>query len=268
MAVLVWDKVGEKIYEAGVSNCVLYKTGVPGVVWNGLTAIDEEGVNSVEAVHFDGVKFNDLVTVGDFAGSIKAFTFPDEFLECEGVVEDVEGFYLTSQMPMPFSLSYKTQIGNDIRGLTAGYKIHILYNLTAIPSTRSNETLSLDVEPIEFEWSITSIPEHLEYYHPTAHIILDSRKMDRHLFSDLEDILYGTETTDPHLPPLNSLTTFIQYWGRFVVTDLGNGLWTAFSPLEGVITRPDGISFEINVDTAVFIDEHTYEISSSDTIEV
>lgn len=268
MSVLTWDQTGSREFEAGVSEAVLYKPDVPGVPWNGVTSIDEGVRNSSEPVYFDGTKFNDLITIGDFNGSLKAFTYPDEFLECEGIIEDELGFMVTGQLPQPFGLSYKTKVGNDVNGIEDHYKIHLLYNLTAIPQQISHQTLSLSTDPIEFEWALTSIPEYIDYYRPTAHIILDSGNFDEFLLRDIEDMLYGTESTDPHMPSLKYLSNYIKHWGRFVITDYGDGTWSAYTPLEGVITMLDSETFQIDTDTAEFIDADSYTISSSDAPEV
>lgn len=267
MATLVWDKIEDRIYETGVSKCVLYKYDGYGVAWSGLTSVEEEVDNEVESVHFDGVKFNDIVTIGDFSGVIKAFTYPEEFLFYEGTIEDQTGFYLLNQEQTQFSLSYQTKISDVVNGSDAGYKIHLLYNLTALPSQRSHQTLSLDVEPIEFEWTITAIPEELDNFRPTAHIVFDSRRLDPYLLKDLEEILYGSENNDPYMPTLKGLATFLRKWDRLIITDLGNGMWEAYSIFEDVITMLDPTTFQIVSDTATYLDADTYTIESSEKNE-
>lgn len=267
MASLVWDQVGDRLYETGISKGVLYKEDGFGVPWNGLTAVEESENNEVEPVHFDGIKFNDIVTIGDFTAVLRAFTFPDEFLVYEGTLEDQTGFYVTNQPPGKFGLSYQTKIGNDIIGTEGGYKIHLLYNLTAMPSPKLYSTIDDELEPTEFEWALTGIPEEIENFRPTSHVVLDSRKLDPNLLIDLEGILYGDEDGDARLPSLKGLATFIRKWDRLIITDLGNGLWTAESKVEGVITMLDDTTFEIVSDTAVYLDPDTYEISSSEKNE-
>ena len=267
MATLVWDKIEDRFYEAGVCKCVLYKDDSYGVAWNGLTSVQEDVDNEVESVHFDGIKFNDIVTIGDFSGVIRAFTYPEEFLFYEGTIEDQTGFYALNQPQSKFSLSYQTNTGDAINGSYAGYKIHLLYNLTALPSQKTYQTLSLDTEPMEFEWTITAIPEELENFRPTAHVIFDSRRLDPHLLKDLEEILYGSENNDPYIPSLKGLGTFLRKWDRLIVTDLGNGLWEAYSPLEDVITMLDPTTFQIVTDTATYLDADTYTIESSEKNE-
>jgi hypothetical protein len=267
MAVLVWDQVGEHLFETGVSKGVLYQTDGAGVPWNGLTSIEESVSNSSQPVHFDGVKFNDIVTLGDFSAVMRAFTYPEEFLHYEGTEEEQEGFFVLNQPQHKFGLSYQTLIGDDVVGLAAGYKIHILYNLTALPSQRQYQTLGSEVTPLEFEWTITAIPEDIDNYRPTAHVIFDSTKMDPNLLQDLESILYGDEDTDAHLPSLKGLAAFIRKRDRLIITEHAKGIWTADSKEEGVITMLDATTFQIVSDTVVYLDADTYEISSSDKNE-
>lgn len=262
MTKVVWDEVGERYYESGVSRGVFYGSDSQGVAWNGLTAVEEKGVDSTEALYIDGFKYGDLVTLGDFEGKIKAFTYPDEFLPYEGVWEAKEGVYLTHQPKTRFGLTYRTEVGNDLN--QPHYKLHVVYNILAIPATRTHQTLSLETEPNEFEWDISAIPEEIDNFRPTAHVVIDSRNVDPHLLSDIENLLYGTAETDPVLPTLQSLVTFVLKWGRLIITDLGNGLWQAESPLDDVIVMTDATTFEITADTAIFLDAETYEISSSD----
>lgn len=267
MTELVWDQIGDRLYETGVSKGVLYKDDSYGVAWNGLTAIEESSPNEVEAIYFDGVKFNDIVTIGDFNATLRAFTYPEEFLPYEGTQKDQTGFYVTNQPQSRFGLSYQTKIGDDINGIESGYKIHILYNLTATPSQRDYQTLGLDVEPMEFEWSISSIPEEIENFRPTAHVIFNSKELDPNLLKDIEDLIYGDEENDPRLPSLKGLAAFIRKWDRLIITDNGDGTWTAESNIEGIISMLDSTTFEIISDTATYLDPDTYEISSSEKNE-
>lgn len=263
MTTLQWDSVGDRYYENGVSRAVLYTEDGSGVVWNGLISVEESVGDDVEPIYFDGTKFNDLVTLGDFQATLKAFTYPDEFLPYEGVLQEQAGFYISNQPKSRFGLSYRTLIGNDVGGPAQDYKLHLLYNLTAIPSDREYKTLSLDVDPIEFEWTVSAIPEFLDNYRPTSHVIFDSRTIDQHLLSDIEDILYGDGVSEPHLPSLKALASFVRKWNRLIITDNGDGTWTATANEEGIITDFGDGTFEITSDTAHFIDDESYSISSS-----
>lgn len=262
MTTITWDGFGERFYEAGVSKAVFYGSDSRGVAWNGLISVQESTVDTVDPLYFDGFKYADLVTLGDFEGVIKAFTYPDEFLPYCGDWEAKPGFFLTSQPKTRFGLAYRTEINNDLSE-SIGYKIHLIYNLIAVPADKTYETLSLDTDPIDLEWSVTAIPEEIDNFRPTAYVVIDSRKIDPFLLSDIEDIIYGTDTDEPKLPDLNGLISFVQKWGRLIITDLGNGVWRADSPIDGVITMLDATTFQIVSDTASFIDADTYTISSS-----
>lgn len=265
MAKLVWDKVGERFYEDGVSRGVFYGSDRVGIPWNGLTSVEETNTDTVESLYFDGLKYAEIVTVGDFEGKIKAFTYPEEFLLYEGMSVQKGGFYLANQPKQRFGLSYRTEI-NDDQG-AEGYKIHLLYNLIAVPSDKIYRTMALEVEPTDFQWDISAIPEQVDKSRPTAHVIIDSRKIDSILLEDIENIIYGTTDSEPTLPDLNNVVTFVQKWGRFIVTDNGDGTWTAESPIEGVITMVSVDEFVIDTETAVYLDAESYRLSSSEVNE-
>jgi hypothetical protein len=264
MTTLVWDETGKHFYEAAVSKGVFYDSSGVGTSWNGLTSIEENVSNAVQPIYFDGIKFNDIVTNGDFSGILRAWTYPDEFLPYEGIMEEQAGFFVTDQPVSRFGLSYQTKIGNDIDGLEHGYKIHLLYGLTALPSQKTYQTLSQSISPVEFEWAVTGIPQYIENYRPTVHVIFDSTKLDQWLLEDLEGIIYGDEDSDAYLPPLKGLATFIRKWDRLIITDHGDGTWSAESPREEDIIMIDETTFQITADTAVYLDPDTYTISSSD----
>jgi hypothetical protein len=212
MAALIWDEIGARIFETGVSKGVFYDYEGYGVAWNGLTSVEENTSHQVEPIFFDGEKFNDVVTHGEFSGVMKAFTYPDEFLPYEGIQQEQEGILITGQQVSRFGLSFQTKVGNDVEGVELGYKIHLMYNLTANPSQKTFNTMSLDVEPVEFEWTITAIPEIIDNFRPTSHVVIDSRKVDPYLLSDLEGIIYGNAYDDAFLPPLKTFNNYIQEW--------------------------------------------------------
>lgn len=262
MAKLVWDQTGERFYEDGVSRGVFYGSDRMGIPWNGLTSVVEVSNDSVEPLYFDGLKYAELVSIGDYQGIIRAFTYPDVFVLYEGMDVRKGGFYLGNQPKQRFAMSYRTEINSDTG--VEGYKIHLLYNLAAIPADKTYRTLSLDATPSDFEWDISAIPEYVDKSRSTAHVVIDSRKIDPILLQDIENIIYGTEETPPFLPNLNDLVLFVQKWGRFIVTDHGDGTWTAETPLEGIITMISPTEFEIDIETAVYLNSTTYELSSTD----
>jgi hypothetical protein len=223
MTRLVWDKIDDRFYKAGLDHGVLYVPNAQGeyddgFAWNGLTAIDENfSDDNTDPHYYDGVKYLDSYHDGDFSAKLSAFTYPDEFLEFEGMHELGNGLYVDDQPGKVFGLTYRTLIGSHHQGLEQGYRIHLVYNLTAVPSSLTFQNGSNPSEPLNFEWEIYSIPEKAYPYRPTGHIILDSWYMNDEVLKAIEDILYGTEDTPPRLPSLSDLLDFVYYWGPKVI---------------------------------------------------
>lgn len=260
MTALVWDQVGTRSYEAGVDRGVLYLPNGNGVSWSGLISVNEGASgNSISPIYYDGVKYADALVLGDFSASLKAYTYPDEFLEFEGILEVENGLFLANQRPNRFGLSYRTKIGDD-EGNADYYKIHILYNLTAIPSQKDYRTLSAESEVTEFEWTVTSIPGQIYGFRPTAHVIFDTRKMSPLLLEDIEHTLYGDAFDNATLPPLSTLTSFVGEWVIMRITDNGDGTWTATGP-DDLFTMLDATTFQITQANAKYLDADTYVIS-------
>lgn len=263
MVALLWDQIGQRTYETGVSRGVLYVGDNPGVAWNGLISIEDGYDDSVDPVHFDGQKINDILVPGDWNGTLTAFTYPEEFNQCVGQLEDEAGFFVTGQAHSRFGLVWRTEVSTDT-DREAGYKIHAVYNITAVANPRDSRTLTLDPEATEFSWELTSIPERVEGFKATSHFIFDSRQIDPFMMADVEDIFYGTADSEPRLPAMRDLATFMQRWGRLVITDNGDGTWTAYSPLPGVITGVTADQFTITSDTITMLDADTYTIESDE----
>lgn len=263
MTVLQWDKPGDKVFEAGIDKGVLYLEGGLAVPWNGLTSVTESTNNNSSPTYYDGRKISDLVDLGDFTANLKAFTYPPEFLEIEGLGKFQDGVYLGEQRPKSFSLSYRSRIGNDLNQ-DAGYKIHILYNLIAIPKDKTYETISGSIQADEFEWDISSIPEEIEGFAPSAHITLNTIDIDSTILENIEEILYGTSEEDASLIPLGELLTLIGYPTLLAIKiiDNGDGTWTATSVDDSLITITDD-TFVITDVNSIDLDSNTYRISSS-----
>ena len=261
MATLLWDQTGSRFYEAGVDRGVLYLPDGKAVPWNGLISVNEDA-SGVEGtpIYFDGVKYANIMTLGDFSASLKAYTYPDEFLKLEGILEVGNGLFVTNQPQGRFSLSYRTRIGNDVNGIDLGYKIHVVYNLTAIPSQKSYETIS-ESSAIEFEWAITSIPDPVPGFRPSAHLIFDTRKIGPLLLQDIEKALYGDDLNDAKLPSISTLTSFIGNWVIIRITDNYDGTWTAIGP-DSLITMLDATTFQIIQANAEYLDADTYAIGN------
>lgn len=199
MAKLIWGKVGERRFEAGVDRGVLYINN-EGFAWSGLVAV-KEGHSGGEArsYYVDGVRYANRVTLEEFEATIEAYTYPEEFGVCDGTKSLGNGLFATQQRRKPFGFSYRTKIGNDVEGLDHGYKLHIVYNATALPVDRSYESVSDSTKPFLFDWKVVTKPPVLDFV-PTAHFIIDSRTTPDGLLSQIEDILYGTPQQHPRLP--------------------------------------------------------------------
>lgn len=259
---IIWDKVGERVYETGLDKGVLYLPNGSAVPWNGLTSVVEKFDKEVSPVYYDGQKINDIITLGDFAGTLKAVTYPDEFVELEGIGSVRRGIFVGDQKPKSFGLSYRVLIGNDIDGVV-GYKIHLLYNVTALPTDTTYASLSDGPSLVEFEWDISAVPEEVPGFRPTAHFIINSLDIDPWLLAELEEILYGSVTESASLMPMADLITFINSWYRVKIIDNGDGTWTAITLRDGFIEFFDNDVFDIINVNAIYLDEDTYVISDT-----
>ena len=198
MAKLVWDKTGDRLYETGVKNGVLYipTAGVysKGVAWNGLTAVTESPSGAeATALYADDTKYLSLMSAEEFGATIEAYTYPDEFAACDGSAELADGVMIGQQKRSTFGLCYKTTIGNDTEGNDHGYKLHIIYGAQAKPSERAYASINDSPEAITFSWEITTTPVNVTGAKPTASLVIDSTKADPSKLAALEDILYGKD---------------------------------------------------------------------------
>lgn len=206
MARIVWNATGERYFETGVDRGVLYVGSSAGVAWTGLTSVSEEPTGGdPRPFYIDGVKYLNLASNEEFVATIQAFSSPKEFGPCDGTRSVHNGLFVTQQPRIPFSLSYRTKVGNDIDGPDYGYKIHIVYNALAAPSSRSNNSIDSSPEPIEFSWSVSTLPPAITGFKPTAHFVIDSRFMYSVRLAAIEDILYGSDATAPRLPSVSEL---------------------------------------------------------------
>lgn len=217
MPKLVWDQTGEKLYETGVDRGVLYPKNSSGAypegfAWNGLTAVNESpsGADST-ALYADNAKYLELTSAEEFGGTIEAYTYPDEFAACDGSAELVEGITATQQDRQHFGFCYRTLVGSDTEGTKHGYKIHIVYDAVAKPSSRDNSTVNDSPEAVTLSWefSTTPVPVKAEGVKPTAHIIVNSTKLSEAKLTKLEEILYGSESAKARLPLPDELITIV-----------------------------------------------------------
>lgn len=206
MTKVTWDKVGEKVYETGVDHGVLYipnEAGdyANGFGWNGLTTVTESPSGAEASPQYaDNIKYLNLVSAEEFGGTIEAFTYPDEFEQCDGTAELSPGVTIGQQDRKTFGFSWRTLKGNDTLGTSFGYKIHVIYGALAAPSERANATVNDSPEAVALSWEVTTTPVAVEGHKPTAHLTIDSTKVDADALAAFEAILYGSEGAEPRLP--------------------------------------------------------------------
>ena len=214
MPKLTWDASGERLYETGVKQGVLYvmdsNSYGNGVAWNGLTAITESpsGAESTP-LYADDIKYLDLRSTEEFGATIEAYTYPDEFAACDGSASLADGVSIGQQARKMFGLCYRTTVGNDTDGTDHGYKLHLIYGATASPSEKAYETINDSPEAITFSWEITTTPVSVTGFKPTASITIDSTKADPTCLAALEEKLYGGESTEPTLPLPDEVKTIM-----------------------------------------------------------
>lgn len=258
---LDWDEPGTRFYEAGVDRGVLYVDGQPGVVWNGLTSVNESpSGGDPQPYYIDGVKYLNLSEPEEFEATITAFTYPVEFEACDGSTQPRQGMFLTHQRRKSFGFSYRTLIGND-QTENFGYKLHIVYNALTSPTSRDHGTLQEQNDPDDFSWKITTKPPAMAGYRPTSHIVLDSRTTDPTVLSAIEDILYGTDADSARMPSLSDLIGVYDTISTMTVTDNGDGTFTVEAPYD-VIRMLSSDTFEITSNNAIFTGPDTYTLSS------
>lgn len=212
---LTWDATGERLFETGVKKGVLYPQDSngsypTGVAWNGLTAVTESP-SGAEAtpLYADDIKYLNLYSVEEFAATVEAYTYPDEFAACDGSAELVKGVKLGQQKRKTFGLSYVTTLGNDVEGNAHGYKIHLVYGAMAAPSEKAYATVNDSPEAITFSWELTTTPVSVEGFEPTACITIDSTTVDAAKLKEFEKVLYGSDTAAARLPLPDEVKTLL-----------------------------------------------------------
>lgn len=215
MSKIVWDKTGERFYETGVDRGVLYvqddQGNYPkGVAWNGLIGVTESPTGAEPTpLYADNIKYLNLISVEEFEASIEAYTYPEEFEECDGSAELAPGITLGQQPRKAFGLCYRTKLGNDLEGDDYGYKLHLIYGAKAAPSEKGYETINDSPDAITFSWDITTTPVPVTGFKPTASLVVDSTKVAPEKLAALEEILYGSEEEDARLPLPDEVLTII-----------------------------------------------------------
>lgn len=220
MARLTWDNIGEHLYETGVDHVVLYKPNnsnvyTDGVAWNGVTAINESpsGADS-NPIYADNIKYLDLRSAEEFGATVECYTYPPEFAECNGEAIIADGVVIGQQTRKTFGLSFRSIVGNDIKGNDYGYKLHLIYGATASPSEKAYNTVNDSPEAQSFSFELSTTPIAVQGYKNTASLTIDTTLFaDKTKIEDLEAILYGGENADATLPtPAEVFDTLGYVW--------------------------------------------------------
>ena len=214
MAKLIWDKTGERLYETGVKQGVLYvqEAGAypKGVAWNGLTAVTESPSGAeATALYADDIKYLNLMSAEEFGATIEAYTYPDEFKVCNGEADLVAGVSIGQQARKTFGMCYRTSIGNDVDGSDFGYKLHLIYGALAAPSEKAYATINDSPEAITFSWEVTTTPVNVTGFKPTSYVVIDSTKVDAEKLAALEAKLYGGDEAEAMLPLPDEIATLM-----------------------------------------------------------
>lgn len=205
MARLIWDEVGQRFFETGVKNGVLYVQDNDGsykngVVWNGLTAVTESPSGAEETpLYADDVKYLTLRSAEEFGATVEAYTYPEEFEQCDGSAAIANGVTIGQQARRAFGLCYRTSVGNDIQGQNFSYKLHLIYGCTVAPSEKSYSTINDNPEAITFSWELSTVPVPVDGFSPTASLVIDASKVDEGKMQLLEDALFGDEQNEAKL---------------------------------------------------------------------
>lgn len=206
MTRLIWDATGERVYQTGLDHGVLYLPDgagayVNGYRWNGLTKVSEKPTGATSTKQYaDNIIYLNLLSLEQFEADISAYTYPDEWAECDGTKEPEPGVAIGQQPRKSFGLSYRTKVGDDLHGSDNGYKLHLVYNALAAPSSKDFTTVNDSPAALEFTWSMTCTPVTVTGYKALSTITIDSTKVSATALAILEDFLYGTVGSDPSLP--------------------------------------------------------------------
>lgn len=252
MTKLIWDAAGQRYYEAGVDRGVLYPNVIgTGVPWSGLTAVNETPTGGEATPNYaDGVKYFNDTSAEEFAASIEAFTYPEEFALCDGSASNGRGLSFGQQTRMSFGLSYRTMIGNDLDGLDHGYKIHLVYNALASASEHPHGTVTDTPDVPTLNWEITTTPISIPGRRPTAHLTIDSRTTNKDLLSYLEGFLYGSTGISSRLPQPGMLVSLFDQWNSPGLSVPMNFLGIGSTLMRTMVNEAINSSFEASGTTS------------------
>lgn len=266
MTTLVWDQVGERLYETGVDHGVLYipTDGVydEGVAWNGLVTVTESPSGAEPTpLWADNIKYLNLISREDFGGTIEAYTYPEEFAQCDGSAMPSPGVAIGQQPRRQFGLCYRTQVGNDEEATAFGYKLHLVYGASAAASEKAFGTVNDTPEAITFSWGFSTVPVSVTGLKPTAILTVDSTKVDPADLTTLEGILYGTGGTDARLPLPDEVVAIFSGGGVTAVTATQPGFTAGTGAI--VIPTVTGVRYRRGDTGAVVAGGTTVTIAAS-----
>lgn len=258
MTGLKWHRPGDQTFETGIDRGVLYPEDGGAVPWNGLISIENQGEAEIKELYLDGQKYFTLVQAKDWKGTLEAYTFPDEFGDMIGIAELGDGYYVDGQMPARFNLSYRTMINTPDVDDRQHYKIHLIYKATALLGDYSHQTLSADAtEPTPFSFELSAIPQKIPGARPSAHVIIDTRKLDNTTRGTLEGMLYGNGARDPQFPTIAELTDLLTFSETVEIIYNGDGTWTARGSNDNIQVDSNGY-FRIKNVNVQWIEEGVY----------
>lgn len=253
MTKVIWDEIGKRFYEAGIDRVVFYPQVGSGVAWNGLTSIKENPSGGDSTLYYvDGQSYHNEQSGEEFTAVIEAFTYPDEFSEYDG---------FSAPIQQSFGLSYRKKIGSDIDDVDYGYKLHLVYNITASPSDKEHVTLDASLDPMNFSWDLTTTPISIDGVKPSSHLIIDATKAYPNVLISLEDRLYGNEEQFPTLPSPDEVISLFDASAILIIINNGDGTFTASGP-DNVVSFIDSTSFQISSESAIYMDAVTYTVYS------
>lgn len=234
---IVWG--ADRTYHSGIDRGVIYPFDGPAVPWNGLVSVDEEGGQERSTYYQDGRKYLTVVTPREYKAKITAYTFPDKLAELCGVAEVADGLFLDEQSSGQFNLSYRVMLNGGPH-----YRIHLIYGITAMLDGAQFQTHSDDTTPSDFVFDLDAIPQELEGYRPTAHVMIDTTNLDPALVNDIESRLYGRGESAASIPSLPTLYDMMSFGDTIIIRDPGDGTFTIEGSYKNVKSFSDG-SFEV-----------------------
>ena len=263
---ITWDAVDTRYFHHGVDRGVLYPNGLDPVAWNGVTGVDESGNGSSSTYYIDGVVYLSDMDATDFSGTLTAYDFPDDFGVCIGMPQIADGLIIDNQKPKRFNLSYRSLVGSGTGGDMFGYQIHLVYNCLASIGVKSRKTLNDSPSPLEFTFGITCTPVKLSGFRPSAHYIIDTRRLDPETIAYLEGILYGA-TEEARLPTPTELYELLSFGDNIVVTNYDDETFNVKGKRANVYMT-DAYHFQVDNINAADNGDGTYTITDGGTTTV